>query len=94
MYNEGPGGGLACWLCCGKSCLEKTGVPAVVEGELSDRILSSKFPPLPELTVMCGGRRGFNEASEAISIVEGSPNIYPKRPVATTLSQRCRPQRE
>jgi hypothetical protein len=31
-------------------------------------MLSIKSPPLPELTVMCGGRRGAREPSEAIVI--------------------------
>ena len=64
---------------CGNNCLENPGVPAV-EGELSERMLSIKSPPLPELTVMCGGRRGAREPSEAI-VIENRwrHKLYPKR---------------
>jgi hypothetical protein len=50
---------------CGNRFLEKPGVPAV-ECELSDLMLSIKFPPLPELTVMCGGLRPGARLSEDI----------------------------
>ncbi len=63
LYNEGPANRrddpADADLSAGNSCLEYAGVPGVsgiVECELSDLMLSSMFPPLPELTVMCGGR--------------------------------------
>jgi hypothetical protein len=34
------------------------GVPGTDDAELADRMLSIRFPPLPELTVICGGRFG------------------------------------
>jgi hypothetical protein len=64
---DGPG---AAGFCGGNNCLEKTGVP-VVDGEVSGHIFSSISPPLPELTVMCGGRRGLNDSSGSIATVEG-----------------------
>jgi hypothetical protein len=50
-------------------------VPAV-DGELSVRKLSNKSPPLPELTVICGGRRGAEEPSGAIVKVNGGGTNY------------------
>ena len=48
----------------------------IVDGELSVRKFSNKSPPLPELTVMCGGRRGAKEPSEAIVLVKGGSTNY------------------
>lgn len=44
------------WLLCNRS-LDCPGVPGSEDTELSDRMLSRISPPLPELTVMCGGLR-------------------------------------
>jgi len=46
----------------GSRFLVATGVPGIDDTELPDRILSIKSPPLPELTVICGGRFGAPEA--------------------------------
>lgn len=50
-------------------------MPAV-DGELSVRKLSNKSPPLPELTVMCGGRRGAKEPLGAIVKLRGRGKNY------------------
>ena len=50
-----------------------------VECELSVRRVSNRSPPLPELTVMCGGRRGVREPSEAIAKVKGGGTSYIQR---------------
>jgi hypothetical protein len=71
VRGEWPAGGL-----CGNSCLEKPGVSAVVDCELSVRKFPNKSPPLPELTVICGGRRGAREPSEAIMRVSGGGTDY------------------
>ena len=73
-YKAGdtPGGGLPCpgeGLVCGINCLDIPGVP-VVESELSDLRLSSRLPPLPEVTVICGGRPGCNEPPEGIVLAK------------------------
>lgn len=52
----------------GNKFLDNPGVPGVTaDPGLSDRIDSSKSPPLPELTVMCNGLLG-PEPSDAMSI--------------------------
>ncbi len=53
----------------GNNCLEYPGVPGVpgLLSGLPNPMESSMFPPLPELTVMWGGRIGLNELLDAIA---------------------------
>jgi hypothetical protein len=86
------GAGLVVGLCGGNNCLEDSGVPAVDgEGELlSDRILSSISPPLPEFTVIWGGLRDLRASSvstvrESMAIVKVCPDQGINKPLASAL---------
>jgi hypothetical protein len=52
-------------------------------------MLPSKFLPLPEFTVMCGGRRGFDEPSDSIVTI-GKSADYAIQKVVSHLLRRYR----
>jgi len=68
---------------CGSSSLEELEEPGVVapESELSDGDFTRRSPPLPELTVIWGGRRGAKDLSGAIMCNRGRVDYIQKKAI-------------